>query len=164
MPIYTEKELLDMYQEYAFLPDDAERSQDAGDAEVEANSIMDRTYEAPYKWYYIVFKPFDAPYAKDADFFKVKGLDKCRKMFKKPQALILTREILNCEKVHINALVCTDQDLLLRHNKSYCNKYKLHVSLLSEKRDRLNVLSYILKELKERSFLKYLDYYTFIRK
>lgn len=153
-----------LYQEYAFLPDPQPKASDCSEAEMNVSTIwqtiIDRTYEAPYKWYFIVFAPIDRAYAQDPDFFRIKGLDKCRSMFKKPQAYILTREILDCAKIHVNALVCTDQDLLKRNTKIFCNKYYVHAQLVDRHHSSLNkVLSYITKESKKRRTLyKYLDY------
>lgn len=159
-------DLQQRYQEYSFLPVPSEAS---GKTKSEARvstiwqDIISRTYEIPFKWHLVVFSPINKAYIKDPDFFKVKGLDKCRAMFKRPQAYIMTREILDCEKVHVNALVCTDQDLSLRNNLIYCNKYFVHVQPLPLFADRDRALSYITKETDKRSFTKYLDYLTYRR-
>lgn len=126
----------------------------------EATTIIHRTYEHPYKWYYVVFKPYNSSYEKDPDWYKVKGLGSCRRSFKTPKAIIMTREIV-ASKVHINVLVCTSSDVILRHEKDYNNKYKLHVSLLLTQADRQNVLTYLWKEALNREFVRYLDYITF---
>lgn len=152
-----------LYQEYAFLPEPSE-AEGWSETEPGAYSIMAniiaRTYESPYKWYMVVFKPFNKPYALDPDWYAFKGLSKCRDMFKKPQAVVLTREV-NAEKIHVNAIVCTDQALLHRHDRAYCNKYKIYVVELPQQRDRQNALSYISKEAKTRTFKKYMDYIAY---
>lgn len=161
-----------LYSTYAF----QNMAEDAGEAGVEAMSklhepdalvmgkqIIERTYELPAKWYFIVYKPFDKPYARDPDFFKVKGLDKCRKSLKKPLSYIMTREIMSA-KVHINAIVCTTEDLASKNESSYCSKYKLYVSELKSTGDRRRVLDYIMKEASLRPFTKYLDYLIYNRK
>lgn len=161
-----------LYSTYAF----QNMAEGAGEAVAEATSklhepdalvmgkqIIERTYELPCKWYYIVYKPFSKPYARDPDFFKVKGLDKCRKSLRKPLAYIMTRETL-AAKVHINAIVCTTEDLLLKNDQSYCSKYKLYVSELKSIGDRRRVLDYIMKEASLRPFIKYLDYLIYYRK
>lgn len=152
------------YTEYAFM--DPSEAGSANEVETGAHQLMDydnaksvvsRTYESPVQWYFVVWKPFNRAYEKDPDFFRVKGLDKCRQMFKKPNAYVVTRET-ESTKVHINAVVATSQPLDAKHETSYCNKYKVHVQRLSTLGDRLDVLSYITKENRDRSFTKYLDY------
>ncbi len=166
------------YKQHAFLPDTgyipsklfALANDEVGETNVELSAtniwtnIVRRTYEKPNNWYFVVFCPLDKPYDKDPDFFKVKGLDKCRSFFKKPQAYIMTREILDCEKIHVIALVCTTQDLMLHNKKIYCNKYYVDVQLCPLPADRDRVLTYITKEKTKRSpYLKYLDYLNMMR-
>ncbi len=155
-----------MYQSYAFLSENqAEPIETKSEDRVSIiwESIISRTYEKPFSWYLVVFSPINKAYDKDPDFFKVKGLDKCRLMFKKPQAYIMTREILDCEKIHVNALICTDQDLTTRNKKIYCNKYFVDVQTCPLPIDRDRVLTYITKESTKRSYLKYLDYLHYSR-
>lgn len=160
-----------LYQQYAFLDEKGHNFQAKQDVEATPvdnvsniwNTIVKRSYEKPNEWYLVVFSPINKAYAKDPDFFKVKGLDHCRKMFKKPSAYILTREIHNCEKIHVNALVCTDQDLMKRNTTIYCNKYYVHVQHLALPIDRDRVLTYITKEKTKRTYLKYLDYVHYTR-
>ena len=151
-----------LYKDYAFIKDQACPGKAKPIARVitEWDDVISRTYEAPKKWHLVVFSPLDKAYAKDPAFFRVKGLDKCRRFFKKPSAYVMTREIHDCAKVHVNALVCTEQDIqhVLRNNSIYCNKYYVHVQQLSTPGDRYRALSYITKESKIRTFEKYLDY------
>ena len=72
--------------------------------------IPDRTYEAPYKWYFITFKPFNSTYEKNIDFYTHKGIDHCRKKVGKVDAYIFTREI-DATKTHINCLCVSNRDL-----------------------------------------------------
>lgn len=150
-----------MYNEYAFtesLPAEPENSRNEEDG---AYNLMvpyiNRTYESPFKWYLVVFKPYDKPYEQDREWFRFKGLSSCRNLFKKCQVALLTREIY-AAKIHINAVVCTDQDLMRRHDTTYNNRYKIDVSELHRLCDRQNSLIYITKEEKDRSFANYLDY------
>lgn len=169
----VERSIMAQYQEYAFINNSVNgKGEDrATEGVVEAitqwehlmEAIIRRSYERPIQWYYIVFKPYNAPYGRDPDFFKVKGLDKCRKILRAPQAYILTRET-DAEKVHVNMLVATSQDLLSLHDQSYCSKYKLSVQSLRTLGDRRRVLTYLLKESKTRTFIKYLDYIHYERK
>lgn len=155
-----------LYLKYAFLDTSGNGevedccSEAEGGATLEMLQLVDRSYEKPVKWFYVVFKPFDDAYAKDVDWFAIKGLDKCRKMFSSAKCYILTRET-QAKKVHINALVATTQDLLSRHEKNYGNKYKLHVSAVCDRASRLTVLRYITKEAVGRTFVNYLDYLCF---
>lgn len=163
----------ELYKDYAFIEDPRNGEGEAccSEAKVEAitkwsttmGAIIERSYERPIEWFLIVFKPYDKPYAKDPAFYAVKGIDKCRKLFKRPQAYILTRET-QAQKVHVNAIVATDQDLLKYHDQSYCSKYKTHVQLLNSLADRQRALAYITKEGTSRTFTKYLDYLIYSRK
>lgn len=164
----TIDKIQEMYQNYAFLP----MTGSAGEAVTEATiptvysmgkQLVERSYEKPNKWYYLVFKPFDRAYARDIDFFKVKGLDKCRKILKHPTSYIITREI-EANKVHINMIVCTQEDLSQKDGSNYCSKYKIFARELKSTGDRLRVLDYITKEASVRSFTKYLDYLIYTRK
>lgn len=155
-------QLQNQYLEYAFLA----TSRDGAKREFEARvaplmvTRLKRTYENPYKWYLVVFNPFNDSYKRSYDYYQVKGLECCRQYFKKPQVLICTRELESdtVAKTHINALVCTDlppEDL-----KVWRNKYKMNVQILPELSDRLTALSYILKDSKIRNpYMLYLDYY-----
>lgn len=158
------EDLQELYSSYSFLSDppksEARGVEDVGEASLPM-SLNGRTYESPYEWYLVVFKPYNDKYLKDPEWFKVKAMDACRKMFRSPREVYMTREI-EANKVHINAVVCTSQELLHRHEKTYCNKYKLHVSWLERRADRENALAYIQKEAYKRPFTKYLDYYNYI--
>lgn len=156
-----------LYKDYAFInPSEAQNRrcavEDVGEESLEEQLIA-RSYEKPFKWYFVVFAPYDDPYNKDPDWFKVKGMDTCRLCFKKPQVNIMTREILDCEKVHVNSLVCTDQVLTDGHN--YRNKYRMYVRQPCTLFDRQTILTYIQKERTLRKpYLQYLDWYTYGRK
>lgn len=125
---------------------------------------IERTYESPFNWYYIVWKPLNKPYSKDPDWFKNKGLDKCRnQVSKNSEVILMTREI-HATKVHIHALICSSCDLYEKyHDKIGYNKYKQHVSVASRPADRRRITDYLLKESKSRPFIKFVDYYTFSR-
>lgn len=113
-----------------------------------------RSYEHPYYWYFLVWKPFDKTYNAHFDWYQFKGLEACRKMIKDYSVLLLTRETL-ATKTHVNALVCTKSPL--EHGKS-THKYKLHVKKLDTLHDRQRVLDYISKEGSLREYKLYLDY------
>lgn len=154
------------YSNYAFISENVqvEDAQSKMKHEDMTNmlQLIGRTYEKPMKWYYVTFAPYNDPYERDSDWFKVKGMDYCRLFFKKPQVSILTRETI-ATKIHINALVCTDQDLETGQN--YRNKYRLNVHELATLGDRRRILTYITKESTQRTpYLKYLDYYYYGRK
>lgn len=120
------------------------------------NKQVHRTYENA-KWYFVVFNPFNKTYGKDPDWYKFKGIDKCRRRFKNYEFMILTREI-DAAKVHINLLICSKQDLRPYDKSVYCNKYKLCVQRCDTLGDRLSVLVYMQKEAQKRTFKQYLDY------
>lgn len=158
-------DIQEQYTEYAFImQQNGESEARCSEAKIEASTkwlqpmkaIIHRSYEET-NWYLVVFKPYDKAYEKDKDWFAVKGLDSCRKLFKKPEAYILTREV-NASKIHVNAIVATKIDMSYKHDKTYCNRYKIHVSQLRHVSDRISALDYITKESKDRTFVKYLDY------
>lgn len=118
--------------------------------------IIERTYEAPLKWYFLTFKPFDKGYAKDTAWYQKKGIDHCRdKIGKagKAHAYYLTRET-KATKTHINALVLSESDLSKLHEKK-TNKYFIYCEAVN---DRFKVFDYIFKESRERYFNQYIDF------
>lgn len=162
-------QLQEQYKTYAFL--ESSGAEDAGEAGVGAEHktaqlmkyqkdchlmerLANRTYEKPYNWYFVVFKPFDKTYEDHYEWYQHKGLDACRKYFKNYSVLILTKETC-AAKTHVNALVCTTTVPL--HGKN-THKYKLHVSELANIGDRQRTLSYILKESSSREMEMYRDY------
>lgn len=161
MPSATIDELQHLYTAHAFLEEDVGCSEAETGATTLWGNLLTRTYESPFKWYFVVFKPFNRAYERDPAYFKHKGLSKCRDLFKRPEAILLTKET-QATKVHVNALVCTSQDLLSKHQSAYCNKYKLHVSKLEQPTDRHRVLDYITKESLSRTFELYRDYIYYI--
>lgn len=151
----------DEYQEYAFIgPAVPARTTRIEEGRVSIQwDIINRTYEEG-SWYFIVFAPFNAAYAKDTTYFNTKGMNRVNDLFRKDMkidACMLTKEI-NATKVHINALVHSQSDLSKLHLKHCYNRYNMFVSILPTLSDRKNVLHYILKEEQERTFTKYVDY------
>lgn len=169
----TTNQLQEQYKCYAFI--DQAKPEDVADAKAEAiviwhpingpiRSLMDgrinRTYENS-KWYYLTFKPYNRAYENKLAWFTFKGLDYCRKyfIFRSAYCNILTREI-EANKVHINALCCLPNDqILCQQNADYNNKYKIYISELDNIGDRKRVLNYIVKEMANRAYQKYVDYY-----
>ncbi len=127
--------------------------------------FVKRSYTG-YNWFHLTFKPYDVPYKKDSGWFATKSQDAVRKFLNKSSDLIIiTREMLDCKKVHLNALVVSKSDLVDDlDNSSMSNKYKVKVIKCEDYGHRLNVLNYIFKENKERRFVKYLDYLHYERK
>lgn len=115
---------------------------------------IQRSYESPYYWYQVVFKPFDNKYDANPEWFRDKSLDYAFKYFKRAQVKIVTREV-NASKIHINALVCTDRPLVHGRN---LNRHKLYVSRLPDIGSRLRVFDYMVKERFDRPFYHYKDY------
>lgn len=160
-------ELQNQYNEYSFID-----SSEAREVEDESEAITKwyntyayiqqlskRSYESPFRWYFVIFKPFNKSYSKDRDWFMHKSLDSTRKYFKKPRVLIGTKEI-EAAKVHVNWLVCTDQKLVDGRNTS---RHKLKVIELGDIGDRRRILDYILKEASLRQFQEYKDYIIYPR-
>ncbi len=132
--------------------------------------FVKRSYSG-YNWFHITFKPYDVPYKKDSGWFAVKCQDAIRKFLSKScDLIIITREMLDCKKVHMNALVVSTRDLVEDFdNTSFSNKYKMRVNKCGDYGDRFNVLMYIFKEndtkkKHNRRFIKYLDYVHYERK
>jgi len=119
-----------------------------------------RAYEN-HKWYMLVFKPYNKPYEQDPEWFKHKTVDKISKWCKsKGPAYFVTKEILDCQKIHGNAVVVSKINLIDKyHGRTAYNKYKIHVSELPALGDRMRALSYITKENKKRPYKLYSDYY-----
>lgn len=162
-------QLQELYKTHAFL--ESSEAEGAGEAGAGAHQsparlmeykkskyimerLTDRTYEKPFSWYFVVFKPFDKTYEEHYDWYQHKGLDACRKVFKDYSVLILTKE-KNAAKTHVNALVCTSSPPKDGKNT---HKYKLSVHELANIGDRRATLSYILKESRTRPFEQYADY------
>jgi len=118
--------------------------------------LVERSYEKPFKWYYLTFKPFNKNYEKDLDFYNRKGFDHVRKKIGKVSASIMTREI-TAKKIHINVLCCTDRPIDMLHQMK-TNKYFIYCQECPGPEDRRLVLEYILKESKSRYFHEHLDY------
>lgn len=122
-----------------------------------------RSYEEPYNWYYLVFKPYNDTYSV---LTYAKGLNKTGDYLRNKVTAglgILSREI-ESEKIHINALMCVPDDLTEWHNKNcYFKglKYKLYVQKLDTYEHRINVLAYMFKEANDRDFVLYLDHMSF---
>ncbi len=131
------------------------------EADAKVNSLykkhINRSYEYAH-WYYIVFSPLNTPYLTHYDWYQTKGLDYCRKKLGKCHTYLCTRELESdtVSKTHINALCCTNNDLLKYNGKIYGHKYYMHVQLCNDDRNR--VLDYITKDFKYRRELLYLDY------
>ena len=117
---------------------------------------VDRSYERPFRWFYLTFKPYNKNYERDIDFYLRKGFDYARKKIGKVKFFTMTREI-NAKKVHLNVLCCTDRPLEKLHNQK-TNKYFIHCQECPRMLDRQLVLDYILKEARTRYFHKYIDY------
>jgi len=124
--------------------------------QAEVNHLVQRSYEKPFKWYYLTFAPFNKNYEKDIKFYLNDGFRHATKKIGKVECFIITREI-NAKKVHLNVLCCSDQSLEKLHQMK-TNKYSIHCQELPGPRDRRLVLEYILKESKSRYFHEHLDY------
>jgi len=113
-----------------------------------------RTYEAPYKQYYIVLVPLKG---------RTHSIAMIHAMFKKNG---LERIIVTLEKTagapHYNVIVTTKYDYGKLHNKVY-KKYKLNVQTVITRSSINRILDYIFKESKERDFVKGEDYIIYCK-
>lgn len=116
--------------------------------------ITDRSYELPYKWFFLTFKPFNSTYEKNHEFYQKKGIDHIRKKLGKVEAYIITKEI-QAEKTHINVLCVSKRDLPKELHGKKTNRYYIYCQECINRHDSLN---YILKESKTRYFNEYEDY------
>lgn len=137
------------------------------EAEMRVNLLIDQLCElmnAPLSegeyWYYVVFSPMNEAYIRDKEWFRYKGLDKCRQKIPRGSCNALTREILDCSKMHINALVRCKQNVVdLLDNKKAYNKYHMYVSVVGDTpEDKKRVIRYMFKEASKRPFHLYQDY------
>lgn len=94
--------------------------------------------------YFMVFKPMNEHY--DPHF---NGMDAMRKYIGKVDHLIITREI-NSAKVHYNAMIWTDRDMTIKHEK-HTKRYYVYCVCISGA-DRFKVHDYIVKESHTRYF------------
>lgn len=167
-------DIMEHYQEYAFIEDPAKpgsEGETVAEATIQVHDelttltrpLIERTYEEPIEWYYLVFKPFTRAYERNKDFFIVKAINTAKRAIKGAQVAIFTRETQSA-KVHVNAIVATQQPLLELHESCFRNKYKIYCQKLHTLSDRERVLNYSLKESKQRTFYKYLDYSIYSRK
>lgn len=120
----------------------------------ELSHLVERSYERPYKWYFMVFKPFDKSYERDYDFYQsTASFDHIKKKLGAVSFYLFTREIF-AAKTHVNVLVCSKRDLSSLHDKK-TNKFWIFSKPAKERRD---VFEYIIKESKIRRFKPKLDY------
>lgn len=112
-----------------------------------SNTIKDFccAYEEPYKYYYIVFKPFNKHYSDEYD-----GMEHIRKYIQKRcKQYVITREITSA-KIHYNVLAVSKYDLR-QLNGNHTKRYMIYSSIVSSTiEDRYRVIDYITKEFKQR--------------
>lgn len=120
---------------------------------LQCQKIVRRSYEYPYRWYYLTFKPFNEgyePLSKDID-----------KIFNKLRSgaefMLVTREI-DATKIHYNVIVATHIDLSRLHNRVSHHRWKMYCDELDTTDYRMNVFKYMCKEARRRPFLKFIDY------
>lgn len=116
--------------------------------------VTNRTYESPYKWYFLTFKPFNSTYDSHHEFYQKKCLDHCRKKMGLVEAYIITRET-GATKTHVNILCVTTRDLAEELHNKKTNRYYIYCQTAINRHD---CLAYMLKEAKERRFNHYEDY------
>ncbi len=116
--------------------------------------ITRRSYENPFKWYFLTFKPFNSTYDIHLDFYENRCLDHCRKKLGKVEAYIMTRET-KATKTHVNILCVTTRPLEQELMNKKTNRYYIYCK---ESICRHDCLRYIFKESKSRNFKEYTDY------
>ncbi len=142
------------------------KAEDCSEAEIGDNDVcnlfIDEIKEpntVDCQWFFIVFAPMDKPYKLDPDWFRYKGLDKCRQKLVNQKKYLCTMEHLECAKFHVNALVYGPSKLFELNNKICYNKYHIYVAIVENTiEDRMRVLTYITKEVILRTFKLYRDY------
>ncbi len=142
------------------------KSENCSEAKVGANTYVERykySLKIPntldHQWFYVVFKPLNVPYKDDRDWFRYKGLDKCRQKLGVHTRSVLTLEITDCAKCHVNALVYAPTGVFDLHNKVAYHKYKIYCVIINDHYDdRLKVLKYMFKEANWRKLALYKDY------
>lgn len=114
--------------------------------------VVDRTYEEPYNWYFLTFKPLDNSYDPG-----VKGVSKIMsKLANACEAIIVTRETL-ATKVHFNVLCVSSVNLEQKyHDKVSHHMWKMYSVNCNDYRYR--VYDYVTKEALVRPYLLYTDY------
>ena len=125
----------------------------------EVRYITRRSYELPFRWFFLTFKPFNSTYDDNFDFYQNKCIDHCLNKLGKVEGYIITREI-KATKTHINILCVTTRALSIELHEKKTNRYFIYCA---EAVCKHTCLLYILKESKERVFKKYLDYAFFCR-
>lgn len=116
--------------------------------------IVRRSYEKPFKWYFLTFTPFNSTYEKNLEWYQTKCIDHCRRKLGKVEAYIMTRE-KKATKTHINILCVTTRDLRKELDGAKTNRYYIYCK---ESICRHDCIRYILKESKTRYFKEYIDY------
>lgn len=128
-----------------------------------SRTLIKRTYEPPYKWYNLVFTPLNKGY--NAELYDKHALSKITDRLRKlnPKVIITTKEKLDCNKVHINVLMCIDLKVEdLNGTVQSFPKKNMQFRVYSEEcRDRHDCLSYIFKEIRSRRFDLYKDYIVY---
>ncbi len=142
------------------------KAEDWNEVEMRVNTVYDLFIDCigvpntvDYQWFFIVFAPMDNPYKLDPDWFRYKGLDKCRQKLVNHKQYVCTLETSDCAKVHVNALVYGPSKLFELNNKKCYHKYHMYVAIVENTiDDRTRVLNYITKETLLRRFKLYRDY------
>lgn len=109
--------------------------------------LIRRSYEAPTRLYFLVFKPFNKNYNAKKDL-----MDHVRKKIGSGhKAVVITREI-NATKVHYNAMILTNKpDLVTTLHNKQTNIYKITCKECPLA-DKYRVHDYITKESRTRYF------------
>lgn len=132
------------------------------DCELDCGSIF-QNYDKVISWpiikrsfenlfcFYLVFKPFNINY--DDEFNCVKHVKKYLLNKKNIDTMIITREILDCAKIHVNVMIWTTALHRLKYHLldgKQTSKYRIKSSYVKTAVDKFRVHEYIIKESKKR--------------
>lgn len=124
-----------------------------------------RTYEEPFKTYYFVLTPMDRAYDQGRYRFSndIKNIEKLMRNKYKYDRIFITREIMDCAKIHYNICMTTAFDLSEVKSGTFVRgKYSIHTPReLKGMKDIEVVCNYMIKESKKRPMYKQLDRFIF---
>lgn len=122
--------------------------------------IIKRSYE--YDMYYIVFKPFNVNY--DPNYNGMKSVKQYLHKRKDFDTMIITREIMDCAKIHFNVILWSKSDYM-KINGKHLNHYYITVQKVKKTTaDKMTVHHYCIKESKKRHMYPKNDILIFDKK
>lgn len=124
----------------------------------------ERSYEHPDYTYYVVFIPLNRAYDQNKESFEkdISRIEKwCRNNWRYKR-IFITREIMNCAKIHYNVCVTTDVDLLEIEAGAVGHRYGINQPRRLHNRQEIDVvINYMIKESKRRPLKDKIDRYIY---